>query len=785
MTGRKARFAGFLRAGVLAIFALLAVTVLPVATQAQSYNFTNVTIEGNQRVDAATVLSYAKITKGKPLTAAALNDVDQRLVASGLFETVELVPSGGSLLIKVTEYPMLNQVDYQGNKRIKDDDLIKVTKSRARLVYSPAQAEADAAALTDLYRVKGRMAASITPRIIRRSDNRVDLVFEITEGAVAEIERLSFVGNKSFSDYRLRQVLATKQAGILRALIQRDTFQAGRLDLDKQLLQDFYLSRGFLDFQILDASADYARERDATFLTFTIREGQSFKIGKVTTISEVAGVDAAEFDRVRRLRTGVTYSPNVIDNNVAAMESLALKKGLNFIRVDPRITRNDRDGTLDVTFAVTKGEKVFVERIDIEGNTTTLDQVVRRQFHSVEGDPFNPREIRQAAERIRALGYFSDVAVDSAPGTNADQVVVKVAVTEAPTGSLSFGATYGISAGFGLSIGFTESNFLGRGQKLRISVQNGSSSVDSFIQFVEPAFLGRDLAFSFNAAYNKTTQDNEFFDTRNLSLSPALEFPVSDFGRLALNYQIARKSLLNVAGPVADDPLTPIDETSNGSSAILQAEAGTIVASSLGYSYSFDNRNSGLNPNGGILLRFGQDFAGLGGQAKYVSTNATALTETKVLNENVTLRAIFEGGAIAGFGGYTTRATDRFFGTGKIRGFAANGLGPRDLGATNKDALGGNFYAVAHLESDFPLGLPEEYGLTGGAFFDIGSVWGLQNTAGTGGAVDDKLHLRSVIGLSLLWKTPIGPLRMNFTHAIKKESYDKEQTFDLSVATQF
>ncbi len=785
MTGRKARFAGFLRAGVLAIFALLAVTVLPVATQAQSYNFTNVTIEGNQRVDAATVLSYAKITKGKPLTAAALNDVDQRLVASGLFETVELVPSGGSLLIKVTEYPMLNQVDYQGNKRIKDDDLIKVTKSRARLVYSPAQAEADAAALTDLYRVKGRMAASITPRIIRRSDNRVDLVFEITEGAVAEIERLSFVGNKSFSDYRLRQVLATKQAGILRALIQRDTFQAGRLDLDKQLLQDFYLSRGFLDFQILDASADYARERDATFLTFTIREGQSFKIGKVTTISEVAGVDAAEFDRVRRLRTGVTYSPNVIDNNVAAMESLALKKGLNFIRVDPRITRNDRDGTLDVTFAVTKGEKVFVERIDIEGNTTTLDQVVRRQFHSVEGDPFNPREIRQAAERIRALGYFSDVAVDSAPGTNADQVVVKVAVTEAPTGSLSFGATYGISAGFGLSIGFTESNFLGRGQKLRISVQNGSSSVDSFIQFVEPAFLGRDLAFSFNAAYNKTTQDNEFFDTRNLSLSPALEFPVSDFGRLALNYQIARKSLLNVAGPVADDPLTPIDETSNGSSAILQAEAGTIVASSLGYSYSFDNRNSGLNPNGGILLRFGQDFAGLGGQAKYVSTNATALTETKVLNENVTLRAIFEGGAIAGFGGYTTRATDRFFGNGKIRGFAANGLGPRDLGATNKDALGGNFYAVAHLESDFPLGLPEEYGLTGGAFFDIGSVWGLQNTAGTGGAVDDKLHLRSVIGLSLLWKTPIGPLRMNFTHAIKKESYDKEQTFDLSVATQF
>ena len=792
-TGARAATAlsklGVPRAALVVLFfcfaALGAATFAPAPAMAQSYTFNAVKIEGNQRVDAATILSYAAIGKGKAITAAALNDAYQRIAASGLFEKIELLPQGGTLVVRVTEYPMLNVVDYQGNDRVKDEALIAVTKSRGRLVYSPAQAEADAAAITDLYRVKGRMAATVTPRIIRRADNRVDLVFEIAEGVVAEVQRLNFVGNQAFSDYRLRQILQTKQAGILHQLIQRDTFVSGRLDLDKQLLKDFYLSRGYLDFQVLDASANYARERDATFLTFTIREGQSFKIGKVSTISEVDGVDAAEFDKIRRLRSGVTYSPNIIDNNVAAMESLALKKGLNFIRVDPRITRNDRDGTLDVTFAITKGEKVFVERIDIEGNKTTLDSVVRRQFRTVEGDPFNPREIRQAAERIRALGYFSDVQVNSAAGAGADQTVVKVEVVEQPTGSLSLGATYGVSSGFGLNIGFAETNFLGRGQSLKINVQNGGSSLNSNIQFIEPAFLGRDLQFGFSGIYAKTSHDNANYDTRSISLSPSIEFPISDFGRLGLNYKISKDTLDNVDGPVVDDPATSADETSNGSSAILLSEEGTRVTSSVGYNYAYDNRASGLHPKGGILLRFSQDFAGLGGDTTYVSTQALALAETKVFNDQVDLRAIFEGGVVQGIGGYSPRVTERFFGNGKLRGFQPNGVGPRDLGATNRDALGGNIYAVAHLETDFPLGLPEEYGINGGAFLDIGSVWGLDNTAGTGGAVDDSMRIRSVIGLSILWKTPIGPLRLNFTRALKKESYDKEQTFDLTIATKF
>ncbi|MBC7478855.1 MAG: outer membrane protein assembly factor BamA, partial [Pseudorhodobacter sp.] len=461
----------------------------------------------------------------------------------------------------------------------------------------------------------------------------------------------------------------------------------------------------------------------------------------------------------------------VIDNNATAMENLAISKGLNFVRIDPRITRNDHDGTLDVTFAIVRGERVFVERIDIEGNTTTLDSVVRRQFSTVEGDPLNPAQIRNAAERIRALGYFSDVAVTAGSGDSADQAVVKVAVTEQPTGSVSFGVTYGVSNGFGANLGFSEPNFLGRGQSLDVSVQSGTSTVDSRVVFTDPAFLGRDVSFSFRAEYASSNSDHSNYDTRSTTLSPSLGFPLSDNQRLKLAYTLSQDSISNVDTP--------------NSSVILQKEAGTSVTSSLGYSYSFDNRTSSVNPGGGFLFRFGQDFAGLSGDTTYINTSILALAQTKVLQDQVALRAIFEGGYLQGISGYDTTVTERYFGNGKVRGFEPNGIGPRDQGAVNNDALGGNIYAVVHFETDFPIGLPEEYGITGGAFVDVGSVWGLDDTAGTTGTVDDAFHLRSVVGLTVYWTTPIGPLRLDFTHALKKEAYDKEQTFDLTLATKF
>lgn len=766
---------GILRVAVVTIFFLISVLsatpFMRAEAQTQSFTFTAVKVEGNNRVDAGSVLRFAGIGRGTAVSAGELNDAYQRIIASGLFEEVEVIPQGSTLLIRVREYPVINVINFEGNLRIKDEVLAEIVKSKSRRVYSPAQAEADAEALTVAYRQAGRAAATVNPRIIRRSDNRVDLVFEVTEGKVVEVERMTFIGNRAFSDRRLRQVIDSKQAGLLRTFIQSDTFIAERIEFDKQMLRDFYLSRGYVDIQILDATAEIARERDAFFVTFSLREGQSFRFGKTSVVSEIEGVDAAEFAGLLKIRSGVTYSPTIIENNISRMEGLALRKGLNFVRIDPRITRNPRDLTLDVEFALVRGPRVFIERIDIEGNTTTLDRVVRREFRSVEGDPFNPREVRQSAERIKALGFFADAKVDVKPGSASDQVVVKVDVEEQPTGSLSLGLSYSVAQGPGFNIGLTESNFLGRGQFVGVNISTGTDNINSSISFVEPFFLGRDLAFKFTAFYNTTDNDNSRYSTQSIGLSPALEFPISENGRLELRYKIAK------------DKIFSVDSTSSTILAREEAQ-GSLVASSVAYTYSYDTRINSIDPKGGVLLRFGQEFAGLGGDVDRVITSGLGLVERRVFTEDVTLRAVLEGGAVNMLSG-NSRVTDRFFGNGKIRGFQPNGIGPRDLTAVNEDALGGNYFAVARFEADFPLGLPEEYGITGGLFLDVGSVWSLEDVAGTSATVDDGFDLRSAIGFSVFWTTPLGPLRLNFSKVLKKRSYDEEQFFDLTVSTRF
>jgi outer membrane protein insertion porin family len=757
---RRARAAGL-------IAATLAIGAAPAL--AQSYAFSNVVVEGNELIEPATIVKFARVPKGTAVSEAGLNDAYQRLIASGLFAKVELVPSGGTLVIRVVENPTINVVDFEGNARLKDEQLAAVIKSQGRRIFSAAQIEADAAAITKAYADAGRLAARVEPRVIDRGNNKVDVVFEIREGKITEVERLSFTGNRSYSDRRLRQVLASKQAGLLRAIIQRDSYAADRIEFDKQLLTDFYRARGFIDFQVLSVAQEYAGDREGFFLTYNVREGLSYRINSVRVVSEYEGVDAAAYEDSVRIRSGVTYSPVAIDSAITRMENIALRDGVNFLSVEPRITRNERNQTLDVVFALTKGPRVFVERIDIQGNATTVDRVVRRQFRTVEGDPFNPREIRQAAERIRALGYFKTADVNARPGTDGDQVIVDVNVEEQPTGSLNFGATYSVSDGFGIAVGLTETNFLGRGQALSFNIAGGVDNKSSGFSFVEPAFLERDLKFRFDLYYNTTDNQDSFYSTKRFGTQIGFEFPVSEFGRLDLHYKASSDEITSVSA---------------NSSTILKADEalGAQVTSALGYTYTYDTRIGGLDPNRGVLLRFGQDFAGLGGDITSVTTTALASYQVKAFREEVTLRAEIEGGAVVTSSG-DSRFLDRFTGNRKIRGFEPNGIGPRDLTVPNQDALGGNYFAVARLEAEFPLGLPEEYGITGGLFADIGSVWDLDNTLGV--PVDDSLKLRSAIGFSIFWTTPIGPLRFNFSRAIAKESYDLEQNFDLTVSTRF
>ena len=746
-----------------------AAVVVPSAAYAQEFRFSSVAIEGNGRVSAETILSYAGIARGEAVSAGAVNDAYQRVLGSGLFESVEFLPQGSKLVIKVSEFPTVSRINIEGNSKISDDQLLPVLQTQVRRVYSPATVEFDAAALTEAYETKGQLAATVTPRIIRRSDNRVDVVFEVTEGRGVEVERLTFVGNRNFSDARLRRVLETKQAGIFRAIVGRDTFAENRVEFDKRVLTDFYTSRGYVDFEILNVAAEFSRERNAYFLTFNVREGQSFDFGAMTTVSNIPEADAEDFQQVLNIRAGQTYSPVAVDNVVERMERLAIKKGIDFLRVEPRVTRNDRAQTLDIEFVLVRGPRVFVERIDIEGNATTLDRVIRQKFDVVEGDPFNPRQIRETASRIRALGFFSDARVNARAGSSPQQVVVDVDVVESPTGSFSFGANYSVSSGVNLIASFSERNFLGRGQTLSFNLTTKLDDGSLSFNFVEPAFLGRDVAFGLAANYGVVRPIYALHSEEQLSVSPSLTFPVSERGRLSLRYKAGLSTLTNPNGEVL--PAMIEDDIA----------VGEVLEQSIGYSYSFDTRRNGVNPNAGILFKFSQDYAGLGGDVEYLRNAIELTAEAQVLNEEVTVRATLEGGMIDGLG-MNTRVSDRYFSsTSRLRGFEPGGIGPRDT-ATDL-ALGGNFFAAARLETVFPLGLPEEYGIKGGVFLDHGAIWGLDDATGADGS--ENLAWRTVVGTSIFLQTPIGPLRFNFTRALAKEDYDIEQSFDLTIATQF
>ncbi len=814
------------------------------SVQAQSYSFDSIVIEGAVRVEPGTILTYAGISEGRTVTAGQLNAAYQAVLASELFESVTFEPQGSTLLIRVQEFPTINSVNFEGNQRINDEALEPIVQSKPRDFFNPALAEEDAARITQAYEQSGRLAAGVDPVIIERPNNRVDLVFEIREGRVSEIERIGFIGNRNFSDRRLRQVLESKQAGLFRQLVQRDTFVSDRIDFDKQILRDFYTSRGFVDFEILSTATEFSRERDAFFVTFTVREGQQFRYGEITATSELTEIDVEEFQSEIRIKSGKPYSPLGVDTTITRLERLATQKDLDFIRVDPRVTRNERMLTLDIEFQVVKGPRIFVERIDIEGNATTLDRVIRSRFTTVEGDPYNPREIRDSAARIRALGFFSSTEVEARDGSTPDRVVIDVDVEEQPTGTLAFGASYSSDSGVGANISFTERNFLGRGQALSFAFDTTEATNAYRFGFVEPLFLGRDVEFALDVGFQRTdSEDNTDFSTSSAVLRPSLTFPLGELSRLGVRYSVERSDL-KIEG-TSQRTINDMYTFSN----ILDAEEnfGKRLSSVVGYSYGIRTLNSGLNPDAGVLFRFSQDLAGLGGDSQYLESTSLFVAERQLLGRDVTVRAIVEGGVHHSLNDEGSRYTDRFSLTGRMRGFEVNGIGPRDYdlrpinaatdlplysyardgdevwfiedgceidldtGKLNPEydgtchalvqtnTLRGNYFAVAKFEAEFPLGIPEEYGIRGGAFLDVGSVWGLDKKhvtltkKGTSDqsddepvpAIDDGLNLRAAAGVSLLWATPIGPLRFNFSRDLVREDYDIPRSFELTVSTQF
>ena len=737
---------------------------------AQDFSFSRIDVDGNKRIETSTIITYSGLATDQVFGADDLNRAYQNILASGLFESVEVVPNGNRLVIKVNEFPTVNKIAFEGNRRVNDNTLKSIVGLQPRRVFNPDKVDADRAAIAQVYADQGRLAARVSPKIIRRSDNRVDVIFEIFEGGLTEIERIGIVGNKVFSDRRLRRVLDTKQAGFLRLFVRRDTFLTDRIEFDKRLLKDFYNARGYIDFQINDVNAELTEENNAYFVTFNVREGQMFRFGDVKLTSERSDIDVEDFKIAISAETGNVYSPTLMEKNLSRLEARATQLGLDFVRVTPRVTRNDADLTLDVEFVLEQGERVFVERIDITGNTTTLDRVIRRQFRISEGDPFNPRLIREAAERIRALGFFGNAGVNARGGTQPGQIIVDVEVEEQPTGSLQLGATYSGDNGFGVVIDYSERNFLGRGQALSFALRSGIDNQSYEFNFTEPEFLNPEVRFNLGLLYGETDNQGAAYDTRNSDITPSLSFPLSEYSRLSVRGNVSATEMLNpgTVGSIVEDEIT----------------RGRLDDAGFGFTYRYDTRGVGLDPSSGIAVIYNQDFGGMAGdKGTFSKSTIRTIGERAIMNEDVVLRGVLEAGLLHHTGG-SSRVTDRFFLPATVlRGFEFAGMGPRQREGTINDALGGNKYTVAKFEVDFPLGLPEEYGMSGGAFYHAGNLWDT-GASGNGLLYDDGAW-RHVVGATLYWTTPIGPLRFDFTRALKKETHDEERTFDMSIATRF
>ena len=740
-------------------------------TRAMAQAAPDVTIRGNRRIEVETILSYMQLPTDRPTTAEDLNSAVRRLFDTGLFKDVQVIPNENQLVVEVVENPSINVIAFEGNDALGDEDLQQIIRLRPRLPFTLSGAEADAQAIIEVYRRTGRYGAQVEPVIIERDENRVDLVFEINEGDVTGVNSIDFVGNEKYSDRKLRGVIDTSESGLLDFLVSTDVYDPDRLELDKELLRQYYLERGYADFTVLSATAELAPDREGFFITFTVDEGEQYTFGTMDVLVGARGLDPEEFSALLPDDLeGDTYDASEVDEIADDLTDLAGQRGFAFVQVRPQANKNTEDRIIDVTFELVEGSRIFVERIDIEGNTQTLDRVIRREVELVEGDAYDTRKIRQTRSEIRGLRYFSNVEVETEPGSADDRAVVKIKVQEQSTGSLSLGIGFSSSSGPIGNIALTERNFLGRGQVVNIQVTaTGDTQVYDFA-FTEPRFLDRELLVGSRAFFIQDDRfDSSSFDVNSAGLGPQVGFPLSEDLDVVLRLESKW-----------DD----IDVDSDASPAI-QVDDGKHSSSSIGYLLTYDQRNDPVEPTGGYQASFDQQFAVLGDSSPFVKSRVNFKTWYGLFDDKIVASLGLEGGALITFDDDSLITQRYFLGGDNFRGFADEGLGPRDLSADDEDSLGGNYYSVARLAVSFPIGLPEELGVFGGAFIDAGTLFGLDKTTFGGTSINDSAEFRVSAGVLLFLDTPLGPLQLSFGFPVVKEDFDEDELFRLSLGTRF
>ncbi len=727
-----------------------------------------IVVEGTQRVEPSTVRSYLLVQEGDSFDAGRIDRSLKSLYATGLFADVSVRRDGDRLIVDVVENPIINRVAFEGNDKLDDKTLEAETTLRPRVIYTRPKVQSDVDRILNLYRRSGRFAATVDPKIIRLEQNRVDVVFEINEGAVTTVESIRFIGNRAFGEGDLRQVIRTKQSRWWRFFSTEDTYDPDRLSLDRELLRRFYLSEGYADFEVRSAVAELTPDRSNFLLTITVNEGERYRFGTVNIESTIVGLSAEKLDKVVKARSGNWYDANAVEQSIDAITEAAGNLGYAFVDVRPQVQRNRDAKTIDVNFLVNEGPRVFVERIEISGNVRTVDEVIRREFRFSEGDAFNAAKLRRSRQRIQDLDFFEKVEVDQVQGSAPDRAVVKVNVEEKSTGSLSVGAGFSTSSGILGDLSVRERNLLGQGQDLRATLLLGQKQQQVDLSFTEPYFLDRNIVAGVDAYYVQTDRRSESsFDTRTIGAALRAGYPITERLNQNWRYTLKRQTIRNVP----DD-----------ASIFVQEAEGTDVISEISHSLTYDRRDSRINPTTGYYGKFTTDVAGLGGDVRYLRNRLDAGYYYPLSKDWV---ASLSGGVGYIFGlGEDERLLDRFFiGGEEVRGFANDGIGPRD--SDTGDALGGQWFYATSAQVSFPLGLPEEYAIRGRVFTDVGASWELSTKPDQEVLVQDSPDPRVSIGTGITWLSPFGPLGVDLGYALIKQSFDKTELFRVNFGTRF
>ncbi|RWD34490.1 MULTISPECIES: outer membrane protein assembly factor BamA [unclassified Mesorhizobium] len=760
-----------------------ALAVQFVATSAaEAAVVSRVEVSGNQRVDAETIRNYVTIKPGKPFSSSDIDDAVKALFGTGLFSDVQINQVGSSLVIKVSEYQVVNQVLFQGNKKLKDNALAAAVQLKPRGTFSQQALDADVEAVKAAYRRIGRDDAAVTTQIMDLGDNRVNVVFNINEGGRTQIAAINFVGNSAYSSRRLSDVISTKRSTILSFVLRDDVFDEDKLRADEELLRRFYYNHGYADFQVISAVGELDETTNKYTVTITVQEGDRYTFGDVSVESTIPEVDAASLQSAVETHKGDVYNAENVEDTIIALTERVAGSGYPFAQVTPRGDRNFENHTISVVYTIDQGTKAYVERIEIRGNDRTRDYVIRREFDVSEGDAFNQVLIQRAKKRLEALDFFEKVEVSTVPGSEPDQVVLVVDVVEKSTGEFSIGAGYstgGDTSGPSVEGSITERNFLGRGQFIKLSAGGGRNSRDYSFSFTEPYFLGRRIAAGFDI-FNRT---REYDDYKSETLGATVRFglPITDNISTQLAYNISQEKYK------LDDDCDPMAGCDISQAVLNGIEESPWLKSSVSLALVYNTIDDMKNPHEGIFANVTTEFAGLGGDAKFVKVTARG-SVYQTLSEQLDLVGVISGGAghIQGFGNDDLRIFDHFQSSDRmIRGFAYGGIGPA-APAPSDDHLGGTTYFNASAEAQFPMPvIPESFGLRGAVFADAATLYGSKIETALVDQSTVDMQWRASVGVGLMWASPFGPIRIDYAIPVLKEDTDEVQEFNFGISTRF